>query len=388
MPISHNNFKIVGDTSALNIAKLDMALSYLQSNSQMAFEIGTSQIENKVTTININDQCINQYNFETKTISWDPGVGMIVQGPSGIGTQSAALLLGHEFAHGNDAHFIEETSAQQEAHALQIETHAAREFHEPTRSTYESVLGFQGLLNPTEHSTIMSNGPVWTETAQNGSIFYGEQYNSTLNALAPQLGPLIDSNYTSPFTCSGYWEVAAYNTWSVDDIGGDFDVVYVSDPVIVNFAGNSVSTVSLADSEVRFDLQNNGTTIKTGWLTPGEGFLAQLNVVNSVKDLVPNLAALKLLDTNHDGKLSALDMEWNNLKVWADTHQGKFIQSDMHTLKELGIISINLNIQEYNHKDHGNTILDRATITFDNGSSGEIASVAIVGQSDTPIIHT
>ena len=48
-------------------------------------------------------------------------------------------------------------------------------------------------------------------------------------------------------------------------------------------------------------------------------------------------------DSNHDGKLSMLDAQWKDLKVWVDANgDGKTDSGELVSLDKLGIIEIDL----------------------------------------------
>jgi hypothetical protein len=381
---------MVGSTAAVDLAKLDMALQYLQSSQTFTGSMYSAVSNGGVTKININHDGINQYNYATKTISWDPELSMVVNGAQGTGAQSAAVVLGHEFAHGGDVNFASSSSQQQENFALSKETQGANELHEPTRSTYDSVLGWWGVYNPTEHTSVVGGQAVWTETAQNGSVWYGDAYTGGANGLAPQISPLIDPGYAPPYVCTGYWLVYE-NASETDSSGHPMLVVqYIYDPVVLNLAGNAVATTSFDESGVRFDVQENGSTMKTGWLGQDEGFLVfghQAGTpIDSAKDLVPHLGALFAMDSNHDGKLNAQDADWSQLAVWTDTHHGQFADSDLHSMAQLDIVSIELSAQVVNQQSNGNTILNKATFAYADGRVGEIASVELVAQPDNFLI--
>jgi hypothetical protein len=344
-----------------------------------------------VDNINIVHDRSSTYNGLTKTIDWNPELNQVVTNGGTTGIQSPALILGHEFAHGADLDFFTHTSTQQENFAHAIESWGAQELFEPTRATYYDVAGFTLSHNPTEHTNQQN---IWTTMGQNGAITYGESFTGFVPAVAPWVGPAIDPNYfhnenQNPICLYGYWTITA-DPIHTNEYGDPFyKVNWVSDPVIINLTGNPVQTQGLEHSKARFDMQNNGHAIKTGWATAGEGLLVidrGLSTIDSVNDLVPNIANLCPLDSNGDGVLTAVDAGWNSLKVWVDEKgTAKFSGKDLYSLDQLGISSINLNTTTVNENNHGNTIINHATFTFSDGRTGELASVELVAQA--PALH-
>jgi hypothetical protein len=133
-------------------------------------------------------------------------------------------------------------------------------------------------------------------------------------------------------------------------------------------------------------MQNNGERVHTGWVTAGEGLLVYdqdgSNTVNGDRDLVGGFDALKELAKEVDGAssdtLSASDAIWSKLKVWVDaTGAGDFHSDQLVTLGQLGISSINLNAANVQRDSNGNTILADSSFTRSDGTSGDIAGVAL-----------
>jgi len=156
-----------------------------------------------------------------------------------------------------------------------------------------------------------------------------------------------------------------------DDGGGDID------PVILNLTGGQISTTSVTSSTTYFDMQNNGQNVQTAWMTAGEGMLvydpSNPNTVTNETDLVGGFGPLSTLDSNHDDVLNAQDSAWTQLQVLVDTGGSE----QLFTLAQLGITSINLNATAENVNQNGNTILADSTFTWANGSTGDIAGVAL-----------
>jgi hypothetical protein len=171
-----------------------------------------------------------------------------------------------------------------------------------------------------------------------------------------------------------------------DDGSSFWDDWWPDDPVVLNLDGGAVQTQGLQGSAAFFDMQNNGERVHTGWVTSGEGLLVYdpdgSNSVTGDRDLVAGFDALKELTREVDGAssgtLSASDAIWSKLKVWVDsTGTGDFHSDQLYTLGQLGISSINLNAANVQTDSNGNTILADSSFTRSDGSSGDIAGVAL-----------
>jgi hypothetical protein len=171
-----------------------------------------------------------------------------------------------------------------------------------------------------------------------------------------------------------------------DDGSSFWDDFWPDDPIVLNLDGGAVQTQGLQTSTASFDMQNNGQRVHTGWVTAGEGLLVYdqdgSNTVSGDRDLVAGFDALKQLTKEVDGAssdtLSASDAIWSKLKVWVDTTgTGDFHSDQLYTLGQLGITSINLRAADVQRDSNGNTIVADSSFTRSDGTSGDIAGVAL-----------
>ena len=208
--------------------------------------------------------------------------------------------------------------------------------------------------------------------------------NQTINLAANVASATIFGSYntivrtsdSSVITTNGTGNQILDGDNDLDD-GGAFDG---NDPVIFNLAGGPAATTSAETSPVFFDTANDGTLRATGWDTIGEALLTYDpgpgGTIHQESQLVPGVSALAAIDTNGDGILNAADSGWNNLRLWINTGLGaEFSASDLHTLNEAGIASINLSSQPANRYDNGNVILADGTFTLTGGGTGRLAGV-------------
>lgn len=123
-------------------------------------------------------------------------------------------------------------------------------------------------------------------------------------------------------------------------------------PVALDLNGDGVQTT--AAQTVAFDVDNSGYLKNTAWLSNSDGFLfldrnlnGQIDAgnelfSNSVVSLgLRGLAGMRWVDSNYDGKLSALDPVWNELKVWQDVNgNGANDAGEVKSLAALGISAL------------------------------------------------
>jgi len=144
-------------------------------------------------------------------------------------------------------------------------------------------------------------------------------------------------------------------------------------PLVLDLNGDGVHTTSLLEG-VTFDILNNGSRIRTGWVDANDGLLVRdLNGNGSIDSsaelfgdstVLPNgtkavngFQALAALDTDHNGQIDANDRAFNDLQVWQDVNQDGLSQSDeLHSLEELSIKSLSLGFTPVSQDDAGNWI--------------------------------
>ena len=139
-------------------------------------------------------------------------------------------------------------------------------------------------------------------------------------------------------------------------------------PIVLSFKSDqSLQTVELLKSNVKFDLDADGSKERTGWINPEDGFLfVDLNrngVVDSGKELFGEKSgfgpkeynngyeALKVFDTNNSGFVDAEDQYFKLIKVWFDHNSnGISEKSEIRTLNDLQITSFEVQPTSYQSK--------------------------------------
>lgn len=127
-------------------------------------------------------------------------------------------------------------------------------------------------------------------------------------------------------------------------------------PVALDLNGNlEIDTLSKAASGVSFDVDDSGYLKETAWVGAGDAFLTldrdYNGETNSGREMFSNstvaigrrgLAGMGWVDANYDGKITAADPVWNELRVWQDANSdGLEAEAESLTLGELGITELN-----------------------------------------------
>ncbi len=157
-------------------------------------------------------------------------------------------------------------------------------------------------------------------------------------------------------------------------------------PLVIDLGHNGFDLVG-QDQGVLFDMTNDGLKDKTSWVGASDGLLAiDLNhdgVINNQSELFGNngtasdgFANLAQYDSNGDGKIDASDASFADLKVWQDANQdGVSDAGELKSLTDHGITSISLTTTAVNQMIGENGITDVSSVTYADGSEGQIADV-------------
>ena len=92
------------------------------------------------------------------------------------------------------------------------------------------------------------------------------------------------------------------------------------------------------------------------------------------------LAALATYDSNSDGKITAADAGFDDVKVWEPGAGGS--AGNLYTLRQLGISEIGLNGTAIDAMDNGNEILNGFTFKYADGAIGQGAEVGFAAGPD------
>ncbi|GAB0056474.1 hypothetical protein SIID45300_00782 [Candidatus Magnetaquicoccaceae bacterium FCR-1] len=221
---------------------------------------------------------------------------------------------------------------------------------------------------------------LWLLNSVGGVLVENDDANGVLNS---QL------SYTATYTGVHYLAVGGYGGTNT----GSYNLLTTcisGDPLVLDLDGNGVRLTSAGDG-VRFDMNQDGATETTGWISSGDGLLvldadhdgriqgiAELVSDQAVPGSGSSLNALASFDLNHDGRVDADDDAYSRLQVWRDlNHDGVSDTGELHGLAQLGIAALNLTPTGSAgiETQQGNTLTARTTFEWNDGSLGSMAEV-------------
>ncbi len=155
------------------------------------------------------------------------------------------------------------------------------------------------------------------------------------------------------------------------------------DPLILDLDGDGIETISIDDADLRFDLDGDLFSERTGWLSGDDGFLVRdLDRDVDIEDISEmfggpgqsGIEALAAFDLNRDGRIDASDAIWSELQVWRDIDgDGVSDAGELFSLDALGITSFSLNRTAMSHLTPQGTRLEGvAEFTWANGGTGRM----------------
>jgi hypothetical protein len=174
----------------------------------------------------------------------------------------------------------------------------------------------------------------------------------------------------------------------------DYNVLaQFTSPLVLDLNSDGEFTISLADSEVEFDLNGDGKLESVGWVSAKDGLLAidnngdgtindgselfgtayRLSDGSSAKD---GYEALSSLDSNQDGRITAADASFGSLKVWRDRDSdGVTDAGELSNLMDMGIESLDLSGVRGPTAENGNIVGITSTYTTSDGGTHQMADV-------------
>ena len=169
-----------------------------------------------------------------------------------------------------------------------------------------------------------------------------------------------------------------------------FDVIkrLVGSPLILDLSdSDTIDLVSLSNSDIYWDIDEDGFREHSGWVSPSDGFLAiDINnngTIDNNSELFGSVnedgfSALSVYDENLDGKINSEDAFWEDLLIWNDINSNGISESaELLRLEAWDIISIDLSAVEVSQTNQGHTVTHTSTFVVDDG----------VEPPDTRIIH-
>jgi hypothetical protein len=158
-------------------------------------------------------------------------------------------------------------------------------------------------------------------------------------------------------------------------------------PLVIDLDADGLDLISVENSTAFFDLDNDGFVERVGWVAPDDALLALdrdadgfIETRNELFGGSPSdgFASLRLLDTNADNVINALDARFADLRVWRDLNgNGVSEANELQSLTAAGIASISLASTHLATPQTiaGNSVTDLSTFTWTNGTTGTIADV-------------
>lgn len=190
-----------------------------------------------------------------------------------------------------------------------------------------------------------------------------------------------------------------YNDWSPQfnapvpayiDFG--FDYSYYA-PIALDLDGDGIELLAQAQSNAYFDVKGDGFASHVGWVGPDDAFLAidldGNGRIEGAKELsfalwtaAPNDSDLDglraVFDTNRDGRISASDAQFSQLRIWQDKNGNGITDSgELRTLTQAGIASLSLTSAATDWASGGNRVRGFTTFTRADGSQGMAADVEL-----------
>jgi hypothetical protein len=176
-------------------------------------------------------------------------------------------------------------------------------------------------------------------------------------------------------------------------------------PLVLDLDNDGEFTIGLAQSSVSFDLNGDGLMENVGWASATDGLLAiDLNsdgIINDGSELFgeafgltdgtrakDGFAALSSLDSNQDGRISATDNAFSQLKVWKDADSdGQTDVGELSSLMDMGIESLDLSGVWSPTAENANIVGIKSSYTTTDGATHQMADIWFrTGPSGAPVL--
>ncbi|MBS0287253.1 MAG: hypothetical protein JSR17_08155 [Proteobacteria bacterium] len=219
----------------------------------------------------------------------------------------------------------------------------------------------------------------------------------TLNDSSTITQNVADYDNNSSGTGGGIYDQSSSNTITGGAAVTGNSPDNIATPLVLDLNhDNAIQLISLENSQVAWDLKNDGNLVKTGWVGPEDGLLvydknhdgkvtdvSQFMFSIYSPDAKTDLEGLKLaFDTNHDGIFDSKDEHFKDFGVWQDLNgDGKTEAGEYRSLIDWGIQSVSLNSDNKVSLQEGNLIFGNSTYQTTDGNSYKVADVGLNVQS-------
>ncbi len=147
-------------------------------------------------------------------------------------------------------------------------------------------------------------------------------------------------------------------------------------PLVLDLAGTGINLAALGgEGEVFWNFDGGDFANASGWIADGSGLLSiDLNddgIINDHTELfgtetTDGFTILSAYDSNSDDVIDQNDADWDDLLVWIDENSdGDSQATELYTLDDLLITSIDLNATQVDYDIAGNHITHESTFTID-----------------------
>ncbi len=199
----------------------------------------------------------------------------------------------------------------------------------------------------------------------------GQAAVDAANAAVDMAGKLYDGFFDGLASLADWWAAV----WEATG-----DAKWNGSPLVLDLDGDGIELISLEDSELYWDIDQDGLSEHSGWVASDDGLLAiDLNgdgLISGHEELFGSLdedgfTALSVYDTNSDGVIDANDAQFGDLLVWKDDGDGITEAGELFSLSDLDIVSIDLNASTPSGLEiEGHNISHVSSYTVDDGVSG------------------
>ncbi|MBR7003256.1 MAG: hypothetical protein IKI11_11440 [Neisseriaceae bacterium] len=195
----------------------------------------------------------------------------------------------------------------------------------------------------------------------------------------------------------GYWDdgTQCLAPWTHNPDWSRFNEYHIVDPLVLDLNGDGIKAIAQNGYYgAMFDFNANGICNATGWVSPDDGLLVFDRNGNGIIDNGTELfgdstplmngsiadngfTALADLDSNQDGKITAEDSHFAQLKVWQDANSDGISQAnELFTLQQLGITALNVPYKNSNQNlGNGNTLAQVGSFEKQDGTTGKMGDV-------------
>ncbi len=221
----------------------------------------------------------------------------------------------------------------------------------------------------------------------NGAIDEGRIYNETLSATDIQfLYDITAQNFSENF--ANIIQVTdGYDTSNFSNVDLTLNTV---PPIVLDLTGDGIQFTSLKDSQVYFDVDDDGVKELTAWASANDAILAfdydHNGIINSVKEIAfthydknakTDLEGLRAFDSNQNNQFDMDDLLWNDFYLWQDKNQnGISEQEELTHLSDTIINGINLQSNQQSYQQHDVTVFGSSYYYTANGNQFEVADAS------------